>query len=358
MSDEISQDQIDSLLNQQEAGGFDVADVGDDEPEEVAGERDYVALSAAFEFFNEQAAGVITTVLNREVELSVMRTEKLVKETMAESVPGPLLSLTLPLEGGINGSMYLIMGTAEVALLSDLMMMGDGTAEYTEDHKDAIAELLNQVMGNYVGAIGERFVEPVTAGAIQVKEHDFAESDIDLENADMVITRMRISESDDKTIGFIVPTELSGQMCKGDFGGVAGDGGGDTGGAIGLSASEVDDLTGMTDGVGTSDEDVFGISGAGEAPGVSRAPKGNVDMLLDVELDVCIELGRANLSIKRVLELSPGSLVELDRMAGEPVDLKVNDKVVAKGEVVVVDESFGIRIVSLVSPEERIKSLQ
>jgi flagellar motor switch protein FliN/FliY len=59
-----------------------------------------------------------------------------------------------------------------------------------------------------------------------------------------------------------------------------------------------------------------------------------------------------------VLELAPGSIVELDRMAGEPVDLLVNNKVVAKGEVVVIDESFGIRIVSLVSAEERIRSLR
>ena len=90
----------------------------------------------------------------------------------------------------------------------------------------------------------------------------------------------------------------------------------------------------------------------------SSASHENIDMLLDVELDVFIELGRTNLSIKRVLELAPGSIVELDRMAGEPVDLLVNDKVVAKGEVVVVDENFGIRIVSLVSAEDRIKSLR
>ncbi len=89
-----------------------------------------------------------------------------------------------------------------------------------------------------------------------------------------------------------------------------------------------------------------------------NAPRENIEMLLDVDLDVTIELGRSLLSIKRILELAPGSIVELDRMAGEPVDLMVNNKVVARGEVVVIDESFGIRIVSLVSPEERIKSLR
>jgi flagellar motor switch protein FliN/FliY len=108
-------------------------------------------------------------------------------------------------------------------------------------------------------------------------------------------------------------------------------------------------------------DDLSGDAGGGFQPTTyapSSATKENVDMLLDVELDVSIELGKSNLSIKRILELAPGSIVELDRMAGEPVDLLVNNKVVAKGEVVVVDESFGIRILSLVSPEERIKSLR
>ena len=126
---------------------------------------------------------------------------------------------------------------------------------------------------------------------------------------------------------------------------------------VGLNASELDDLNAVTS---PSDD----ASGFTETPlsGISRsrvnAPRENVDMLLDIELDVTIELGRTDLSIKRILEMGPGSIVELNRMAGEPVDLLVNNKVVAKGEVVVVDENFGIRIVSLVSPEERIKSLR
>jgi flagellar motor switch protein FliN/FliY len=83
-----------------------------------------------------------------------------------------------------------------------------------------------------------------------------------------------------------------------------------------------------------------------------------MDMLLDVTLQVAIELGRTEMSIKKILELGPGSIIELNRMAGEPVDLLVNDKVIAKGEVVVVDENFGIRIVKLISPEERLKNLK
>jgi len=83
----------------------------------------------------------------------------------------------------------------------------------------------------------------------------------------------------------------------------------------------------------------------------------NIEMLLDISLPVTIELGRTHMQIKNILELGHGSIVELDKLAGEPVDILVNDKVIARGEVVVIDENFGVRITSLVGMEERIKSL-
>jgi flagellar motor switch protein FliN/FliY len=83
----------------------------------------------------------------------------------------------------------------------------------------------------------------------------------------------------------------------------------------------------------------------------------NIDMLLDVTLPISIELGRTSMPIQDILNLGPGSVVELSKLAGEPVDLLVNNKMIARGEVVVVDENFGIRVTSMVSQEERIKSL-
>ncbi len=83
----------------------------------------------------------------------------------------------------------------------------------------------------------------------------------------------------------------------------------------------------------------------------------NIDILLDVRLPVAIELGRTEMSIRDILELGAGSVVELTKLAGEPVDLLVNNKIVARGEVVVVDENFGLRVTSLISPEDRLKSL-
>lgn len=83
----------------------------------------------------------------------------------------------------------------------------------------------------------------------------------------------------------------------------------------------------------------------------------NIDMLLDVNLPVSIELGRTKMSISDILSLGPGSVVELNKLAGEPVDLLVNYKIVARGEVVVIDENFGVRITNLISPTERLKAL-
>jgi flagellar motor switch protein FliN len=80
----------------------------------------------------------------------------------------------------------------------------------------------------------------------------------------------------------------------------------------------------------------------------------NLDLLLDVSLRVSVELGRTELTIKDVLALGPGSVVELDKLAGEPVDILVNDRLIAKGEVVVVDENFGVRVTDIVSPQKRI----
>ena len=82
-----------------------------------------------------------------------------------------------------------------------------------------------------------------------------------------------------------------------------------------------------------------------------------IDMLLEVELDVTIELGRKKMSIQEVLQLGKGSVIELTKLAGEPVDLYVNQKQLAKGEVVVVDENFAVRITNLIDQSERLKSL-
>ena len=89
----------------------------------------------------------------------------------------------------------------------------------------------------------------------------------------------------------------------------------------------------------------------------SNKKKLSMEQLQDVTLPVSLELGHKMMRVKELLELQPGRIVKLDRLAGEPVDLVINGKTIAKGEVAVIDENFAVRLVTLLSPEERLKLL-
>jgi flagellar motor switch protein FliN/FliY len=93
-------------------------------------------------------------------------------------------------------------------------------------------------------------------------------------------------------------------------------------------------------------------------PATAEAPQRRLDMLLDVPLEVNVELGRTRMTIQELLQLGPGSVVELDKVAGDALDILVNGRLVARGEAVVVNDKFGIRITDIVSPQERIQRLR
>jgi len=86
--------------------------------------------------------------------------------------------------------------------------------------------------------------------------------------------------------------------------------------------------------------------------------KNNIDIILDVNVEITAELGRKTMLIRDILEIGPGAILELNKLAGEPVDLLVNNKLLARGEVVVINENFGVRIIDIVGQEERIKNLK
>lgn len=109
------------------------------------------------------------------------------------------------------------------------------------------------------------------------------------------------------------------------------------------------------------EQETVEMAGAQFQPFNSGGTQGNgsnLEMLMDLEMPITIELGRTRMAIKRILELGQGSVVELEKLSGDPVDVFINDRKFAEGEVVVVDENFGVRITEIVSPVEKIQSLQ
>jgi flagellar motor switch protein FliN/FliY len=85
--------------------------------------------------------------------------------------------------------------------------------------------------------------------------------------------------------------------------------------------------------------------------------KCDLDIILDIPLNVTVELGKVKMPVNELLQLGQGSIIELSKQVGEPLDIYVNNKLVAKGEVVILDEKFGIRVADIVNPTERVKSL-
>ncbi len=99
---------------------------------------------------------------------------------------------------------------------------------------------------------------------------------------------------------------------------------------------------------------VFPELSADASPGV---PSGRLDMIMDIPVQLTVELGRTKIAIRNLLQLAQGSVVELDQLAGEPMDVLVNGCLIAQGEVVVVNEKFGIRLTDVIAPEERLRRL-
>ncbi|NLP01957.1 MAG: flagellar motor switch protein FliN [Fibrobacter sp.] len=339
MSDILSQEQIDALLSSENLGSGSGS-----EPE-----ADKTAvLNRFFGSFCGQAGTVISTVLN----INTLMVPEIGSTTDPSEIGGIIGSqaalLTVSLQE-VEGQFGIVMKKSDVAVISDLMLMGDGTAEYNDDHKQAISELFNQVVNAFETASGKELGVKLTAGDVKVT--DFKEDSLDepLDSCEIIPVTVSVEGKIESRAALL----FSGKFTDSISGMIPASLEESSDGQVGLNMSELDDLSKVTSFDSSGEFHETTLTGA-----PINAPRENIEMLFDIELDVSIELGRSVLPIKRILDLAPGSIVELDRMAGEPVDLLVNNKVVAKGEVVVIDESFGIRIVSLVSPEERIKSLR
>jgi len=136
---------------------------------------------------------------------------------------------------------------------------------------------------------------------------------------------------------------------------------GDIGAALAAAATDPAQAGGTPDGAAAAGA---GAGGAGAVAGAMAAKPGamnsvqSLDFILDIPLKVTVELGRSKMAIRDVLQLAQGSVIELQKFAGEPLEVLVNDKLIARGEVVVVNEKFGIRLTDILSPVERIEQLK
>ncbi|MEA3364928.1 MAG: flagellar motor switch protein FliN [Candidatus Hydrogenedentes bacterium] len=268
------------------------------------------------------------------------------EDASAENVQDVLLEFPLMMRAAIPGGGGVIMLTKlEDARQIVSAVLGEeprNAPELADDEITAMKDIFDPSMGGGAGHFKEKYDKVVELQSVEIQMVSTEQSDELLHVLGNTATVVRYS--------YEVPEIVDG------------------GAALLLFSQAVEDTVPLEALTGESAEDevediVEGRFGAPavaeEGPSVaSREPPGNINMILDIALTVTVRLGRIEMPLGRVLELGPGSIIEVGHSVDEPVELLVNNKLIARGEVVVVEEKFGLRITQIVSPTERIESLR
>ena len=397
MSDEmISQEEIDALLSGGAGGDTpaddapsDASSDADASPADDAGVTD-MERDALGEIGNISMGGAATTLsvlLGRKVSITTPTVSLSNMRQLKEKYPIPFLVVEVGYSIGIEGNNVLCIQAKDAAIIADLMMGNDGTnpdQELSEIHMSAVSESMNQMMGSVATSLSSMFNKKVDITPPVVTLVDLGTEEVVsklLDKADPIIQasfRMEVDGLIDSEIMQLLPVDVAKGMVE----------------ALMNQEPDVDDEEAAVEAAQASSSPAAAPATAPAAPAAAAAPANygygappmqphvasnvpvqsaqftplssapvqvndaNIGLILDVPLQVNVELGRTKKSIKDILDLTKGSIVELDKLAGEPGDSMVNGKYLAKGEVVVIDENFGVRITEIVSPLERAARLQ
>lgn len=375
----LSQEEINALLNGGADGGEDTTASSTEEL--TLEERD--AVGEISNICMGTAATTLSTLLNNKVVITTPSVTNTTLEELSGNYDRPCVFVQISYIEGLDGSNILILKENDVKIITDLMMGGDGTNladELSELHLSAISEAMNQMMGSASTSLSSMMnkkvdISPPVASLIDLNDTiDEASLTNFLDGEFIQVSfRMEIGDLIDSQIMQLYPFDFAKDLYR-KFSGV-----GDTASEEPATQSAptpaptpaeaapqaVPDMSGamqqpmmgqpmmaqpmMQQGMPMPDVNVQPAQFQPFTAAINPlTQQENIDLIMDVPLEVTVELGRTNKSIKEILDFSPGTIIELNKLAGEPIDVLVNGKFVAKGEVVVIEESFGIRVTEIV----------
>ncbi len=294
---------------------------------------------------------VFGPILNREVGVNVASVEDASEGAIAAIFSETPVVVEAPIEGAVSGMQYYIFSQKLAAGVTDLMVMGDGTAPFIEDEAlDGISEAVNQIVGAQCTQWSDELGTDLKAGGAQGRLATADQLGIPWNQFALIKYEFNIADWGDEIFIKLSATNVMDFLAGGTPGGPGLD--------DNMSDPFAQPQMGGAPPAGDIKRAQFGDFGSSEAFRGQDEDPSNLDLLLDISLPVTIELGRTKMLIREVLEIGPGSVIELQKLSGEPVDLYINEKRFALGEVVVIDENFGIRITELLSVEDRIQALK
>lgn len=398
----LSQAEIDALLNQTTPDQGEPVSTG---PNLSDMERDALGEIGNISFGS--AATSLSTLLQQRVEITTPQVNLLRQDTVHNEFPRPYVMVSVEFTEGLSGVNALAIELQDAKTIADLMLGGDGlhaAGELNELHLSAVGEAMNQMMGSAATAMSTIFGRTINISPPRVEVVDLSSAGGfvmgDSEWLVDVAFQLRVGTLIDSKIMQLLPYEFARTLVAALSG--SGDlsqptaapapsvspspeqSGGSSLAAAETAASLATALpplapppAAMTSQPALQQvpQPVLQPSAPVVAPppqvvqrpefvdfSIEAAPvakeQRNLALLYDVPLTVTVELGRTKKTIRDILDLSSGAILELDKLAGEPVDILVNNKRIAIGEVVVIDENFGVRVTDILSPIERVKNLQ
>lgn len=358
----LSQDEIDALLQGAEDNPFDVGGGGGSSGESSADglspiDRDIISdtVGAAF----QMAGNVLGTILAKNVSFSNPSSESRSSSEISNEFGSQTVCLFSQVQGIFNGTVCLLLAQENASKIAGIMMGGASPGgEMDMAQLQTLKDSMSPMMGTVTAQLGMKLGGNLAGSPPDIV---IVNSPNDLRLPDgQSLVKTQFSVNVDSIGSFKASYILSKDQAQAilDISKSGGSGGGMGGMNMGGMNVPMGGMGGMPGGfpqqqpqVGIKGVNFPSLSTAGPASGAT-----NLNLLMDVQMALTVELGRTKMYIKDILGLGEGSIIELDKLAGEPVDLLVNGKLIAKGEVVVIDENFGVRVTDIVSPQERIKS--
>ena len=401
----LSQDEINALLNgvdlSADSGAADTATAtgGSQDGAELTDiEKD--AIGEVANISMGTSATTLFSLVNKKVNITTPVVEMCNWQDVLDAYERPCVFIQIKYTVGLNGTNILVLKEHDVKVITDLMMGGDGTnvdGELSELHLSAISEAMNQMMGSSSTSLSSMLgktidISPPESSLVDLHSKDPGELSPFLEDTFVKVSfRLQIDDLVDSTLMQLYPLDFAKSVYETfmaqQMGGTSEpapspapapapapaapspapapmpamqpQGGMDMGmpqGGYGMppqmgmpQGGYGMPQMGMPMGYGMPNVSIqpaqVQIFARGQGEMVSAE---SIGLIRDVPLEVTVELGRTSKSISDILEFAPGTIIELDKIAGEPIDVLVNGKFVAKGEVVVIEESFGVRIMEII----------
>lgn len=391
MNNMLSQDEIDALLR-------GTADDGEENAEkETINVDDYLtsmerdALGEIGNISFGSSATALSTLLSQKVEITTPTVTIVEKSKLKDEFPHPYISIQVKYTEGFSGINMMIIKQSDASVIADLMLGGTGQSSDTMDeiHLSAVQEAMNQMMGSAATSMSTVFnkrvdISPPTVDILNLNAGEGTEN---IPNQDLIIKisfRLKVGELIDSSIMQVLPLDFGRRLVDDLFNTseasetietqntqqdhdmmdhhVSSHTNVDSYNMMQTEQPQAAQLVRQQPSNNNSGNTVQqnvqpAVFSSFDDQQLAAPETRNLNMLLDIPLQVSVELGKTKRSVKEILELGSGSIIELDKLAGEPVDILVNRQLIAQGEVVVIDENFGVRITDIVSQRERIKQL-